>query len=260
MEGKTILPVLVGILILGGLGFSDAFAQQGPNDNRNKVLTGDGPPPDKLGNIGDIYIDNESDDFDIYENIGKNIWVLTGNLRGSTGPQGDDGPAGPQGDDGPAGPQGDDGPADPQGDDGPAGPQGDDGPAGPQGDDGTNAVFTDQICKSGRSMIGINSDGTIVCSGDLDIVVANSGGDDVSILLGDGTGSFGTATDFAVGNNPVSIAVGDFNGDTDLDLAVANFFDGDVSILLGDGSGTTFARTDFAVGNDPFSVAVGDFN
>ena len=34
--------------------------------------------------------------------------------------------------------------------------------------------------------------------------------------------TFGTATNFAVGNEPRSVAVGDFNGDDDLDLAVAN--------------------------------------
>ena len=46
--------------------------------------------------------------------------------------------------------------------------------------------------------------------------------DTVSILLGTGTGSFGAKTDFGTGSGPVSVAVGDFNGDGKLDLAVAN--------------------------------------
>jgi hypothetical protein len=45
----------------------------------------------------------------------------------------------------------------------------------------------------------------------LDLAVANFGSNNVSILLGTGTGSFGTATNFAVGSFPVSVAVGDFN-------------------------------------------------
>ena len=48
----------------------------------------------------------------------------------------------------------------------------------------------------------------------LDLAVANGGSDNVSILLGNGTGSFGTANNFGVGNAPQSVAVGDFNSDT----------------------------------------------
>ena len=55
----------------------------------------------------------------------------------------------------------------------------------------------------------------------LDLAVANQGSDSISILLGNGTGSFGTATNFPLGTPPFSVAVGDFNGDTFFDLAVA---------------------------------------
>ncbi len=69
----------------------------------------------------------------------------------------------------------------------------------------------------------------------------------------------GPAT-FSAGNSPVSVAVGDFNGDFDSDLVVTNEFSNDVSVLLG-GLGSTFTGpTNYAVGTGPQDVAIGDFN
>jgi len=82
----------------------------------------------------------------------------------------------------------------------------------------------------------------------------------VSILLGTGTGSFGAKTNFDTGSTPVSVAVGDFNGDGNPDLAVANQGSQSVSILLGTGTGSFGAKVDFGAGSFPVSVAVGDFN
>ena len=48
----------------------------------------------------------------------------------------------------------------------------------------------------------------------LDLVTTNSGSDDVSVLLGNGDGSFQAAAAFAVGNRAVSVAVADINGHT----------------------------------------------
>ena len=50
-------------------------------------------------------------------------------------------------------------------------------------------------------------------------------------------------TNFAAGTHPVSVAVGDFNGDSDPDLAVANSGSDNVSILLG-GAGGELQRAD----------------
>jgi uncharacterized repeat protein (TIGR01451 family) len=93
-----------------------------------------------------------------------------------------------------------------------------------------------------------------------DLATANSTSNNVSILLGTGTGSFGAATNFPVGSNPFSVAVGDFNSDGRSDLATANQSSNNVSILLGTGTGSFGAATNFPVGSNPFSVAVGDFN
>src|SRR5438034_809369 len=58
--------------------------------------------------------------------------------------------------------------------------------------------------------------------GKQDLATANFTSNNVSILLGTGTGTFGAATNFAVGSVPQSVAVGDFNGDGKQDLATAN--------------------------------------
>jgi hypothetical protein len=114
--------------------------------------------------------------------------------------------------------------------------------------------------------VGVSPEAIALAAGDfngdgkLDLVVTNGNSSNVSVLLGTGTGSFGAATNFAVGTTPRSVAVADFNGDGKLDLAVANAGNNNVSILLGDGTGSFKAATNFAVGSGPRSVAVADFN
>jgi hypothetical protein len=94
--------------------------------------------------------------------------------------------------------------------------------------------------------------------GNLDLATVNGIDNDVSILLGDGTGAFTAAGDYKVG--AVSVAVGDFNGDGNLDLATASFLGQKVSILLGDGTGAFSAGDSFGAGGHPTSIAVGDFD
>src|SRR5438093_4804085 len=89
-----------------------------------------------------------------------------------------------------------------------------------------------------------------------DLAVANSGSNTVSVLLGNGDGTFGAHTDFGTGSFPHSVAIGDLNGDSRPDLAVANAGAGTVSVLLGDGDGTFGAHTDFAIGGRPLSAPV----
>ncbi|HEY6293675.1 MAG TPA: choice-of-anchor D domain-containing protein, partial [Terriglobia bacterium] len=103
--------------------------------------------------------------------------------------------------------------------------------------------------------------------GKLDLAVADAGensqgqvADTVSILLGNGNGTFQSHVDYATGQVPVRIAIGDFNGDGKLDLAVVNQLASTVSILLGNGNGTFQAHVDYSVGLEPSAVVVGDFN
>ena len=60
----------------------------------------------------------------------------------------------------------------------------------------------------------------------------------MSVLLGNGDGTFAPQVTYAVGSDPDAIVAGDFTGDGHLDLAVANSVDNTVSVLLGEGDGT----------------------
>jgi hypothetical protein len=73
----------------------------------------------------------------------------------------------------------------------------------------------------------------------LDIAVAKDGSNNVTILLGDGSGGFSqtAGSPIPVGTSPTSIAAADFNGDGKRDLAVANGGSNNVTILLGSGAG-----------------------
>ncbi|MGH9793239.1 MAG: FG-GAP repeat domain-containing protein, partial [Candidatus Acidiferrales bacterium] len=75
--------------------------------------------------------------------------------------------------------------------------------------------------------------------GKLDIALANSGANSVTILLGDGRGGLREApgSPFNAGPKPHLLAAGDFNRDGKLDLAVTEHDSNDVRVLLGDGSG-----------------------
>jgi len=98
--------------------------------------------------------------------------------------------------------------------------------------------------------------------GKLDLAVANSASapGNVAILLGDGTGSFGAPTTYAVGSSPVSIASGDFNGDGKPDLAVVNNGSQNISVLLGNGAGGFAPATNISTGGtSPNSIAAADF-
>jgi hypothetical protein len=96
--------------------------------------------------------------------------------------------------------------------------------------------------------------------GKLDLAVSNSGANTVSILLGNGNGTFAASLNYATGNTPMAVAVGDFNHDGIPDLAVVNQSDNTVSILLGAGGGLFGSQAVYATGNQPSAILVADLN
>jgi hypothetical protein len=101
--------------------------------------------------------------------------------------------------------------------------------------------------------------------GKLDLVVGyqDPSSNAVSVLLGKGDGTFRAPVDYATGNEPGAVGVGDFNRDGKLDIVAANFgvFGGHtVSVLLGNGDGTFRPQVQYTTSNGALSVTAADFN
>ncbi len=89
----------------------------------------------------------------------------------------------------------------------------------------------------------------------------------LSVLINQGNGSFGAEQDYALPNFPISIAVGDFNGDGLMDVAVgvAPFYPGGagptgVYVLFGQANGTLAAPVKIDGSKFPTGLAAADLN
>ena len=104
--------------------------------------------------------------------------------------------------------------------------------------------------------------------GKLDLAIADSGDNAVTILMGNGDGTFKASPNSYLTNGlgPIGVAVGDFNADQKDDLIVANQGSDAVSLLVGNGDGTFGPALPFTTldassnGHGPVSVVAADFN
>ena len=119
---------------------------------------------------------------------------------------------------------------------------------------------------NGKLIIPLGVHPTSITIGDfnndtrLDLVVADMGGDVVSVLLGNGDGSFQTYKTYPASPYPGLILSGDFNNDKKLDIAVTNIINqGSVSILYGNGDGTFQSPMIYWVGRIPGALIAGAF-
>jgi len=117
---------------------------------------------------------------------------------------------------------------------------------------------------AGVAAADINNDGRV------DLVTANNGSGNISVLLnamasGASTAAYSAPQAFATGSAPSAIAAADFNGDGRSDLVVTNSSANTVSVLLNattvNATSASFrAQRSFATGGNPQAVAIADVN
>lgn len=132
--------------------------------------------------------------------------------------------------------------------------------------DGT-FTFVGSMCTGGSTNSVCNAVSPVAAAvgdfnedGDLDLIVANNVGNNMSILLGNGQLSF-TQGAFISAIWPTDVQVADFNRDGHLDVTYPYSLASAIAVWLGNGDGTFLqATTPPAPGVGPVAIALGDFN
>ena len=93
-----------------------------------------------------------------------------------------------------------------------------------------------------------------------DIATVNSGSDDVTMLFGNGNGTFRSGISFGVGRSPMFLTSGDLNQDAKLDLIVAETGSNGILVLLGKGDGFFHEPKFYASGKGPTFLKLGDLD
>ncbi len=137
---------------------------------------------------------------------------------------------------------------------------------------GAQPGITEATLATGTAPRSATSVATRLTSSNLDIITANYGPENsssnagsVSVILGNGDGTFQTNVDYPAGTNPVAVATATFrattaSGTPPVDLAVLDQGTNSVQILLGNGDGTFQAPKAYAVGSEPVGIVIADFN
>ena len=132
-----------------------------------------------------------------------------------------------------------------------------------------NGTFTvlPPVCTGGVTNSACNVAGPVAGAtgdfnrdGKLDLVIANYFGNNLSILLGNGDGTFTQSATYPA-MWPTDVEAADFNRDGNLDLVTTYSVVPAIGILLGNGDGTFLATsTPPVTGIGPLAIAIGDFD
>jgi len=128
--------------------------------------------------------------------------------------------------------------------------------------DGTFGAHTEYATTSGSDVWSVVV-GDFNHDGNLDLASGNDGGNEtgsVSVLLGNGNGTFQTHHDYTTSSDNQGLVVADFDKDGNLDLAAANHAAGNLSIFKGMSDGTFATPLEYATSIAPLSMTTGDFN
>jgi tetratricopeptide (TPR) repeat protein len=126
-----------------------------------------------------------------------------------------------------------------------------------------NATFTQATgTPPTGSPIAVGKSPVAVATGDLnndshpDLVVVNQADNTVSVLLGNGDGTFTAATNspLATGQAPTAVTISDFNADGNPDIAVTDPQTDSVSVFLGVGQGLFAPAFELPVGSNPTAI------
>ncbi|HET7370546.1 MAG TPA: FG-GAP-like repeat-containing protein [Gammaproteobacteria bacterium] len=91
--------------------------------------------------------------------------------------------------------------------------------------------------------------------GNADVMVANRGGSNVAVFLGDGSGGLNAPKFYSAGPVPYDLVLTDYNGDGHMDAATANLAGASASLLTGKGDGTFDFHQEYLAGTSPLGIA-----
>ena len=126
--------------------------------------------------------------------------------------------------------------------------------------DGTFSEATGSPINVGSQPRSIST-GNLNGDAHVDLAVTNLGSNAITILLGNGDGTFDEGGSFQVSSQPASNTIADFDGDGFSDIAVSRWSVNTVSIYYGNGDGTfKSVPTSVTVGTNPFFLVAADFD
>lgn len=96
--------------------------------------------------------------------------------------------------------------------------------------------------------------GNLNADSSIDLVTANQGSGDVSVLLGNGFGALAPAVSYAACTGAHEPTLVDLDGDSDLDIAAACWGSSQVRVLANNGNGVFSSAATPTVGADPHSI------